>query len=326
MGRYRLRTLCSLVIAIIILTSCHINTHDDTLNKTGTIIEKDSKTITFKDALGKKQTIGKNPQRVVSLYSSYTKLWALAGGQLVGRVESANPVPESVKDVEIVGGTGSPNIEKIISLEPDLVMLSPTMNDQNNIIDILKQNDIDYMALRYDNFTEYLNVLKLFTSITDRDDLYKTYGEQIEEDIRSLIKKVSDQEEPDVLLLFTTARGVSARLPNSTVGSMLEDLGAKNIAYDAQLSNEQMQTFSMERILERDPDFIFVQTMGSDISKIEDRIKKDVESNPAWGSLKAVKSGRYIFLDKELYLYKPNDRYYEAYEGLAKILYPDIFR
>jgi iron complex transport system substrate-binding protein len=54
-------------------------------------------------------------------------------------------------------------------------------------------------------------------------------------------------------------------------------------------------------------------------------LKKDVDSNSAWGSLKAVKNDRYIILPKELYLYKPNDRYGEAYEGLAKILYPDVF-
>lgn len=81
----------------------------------------------------------------------------------------------------------------------------------------------------------------------------------------------------------------------------------------------------MEKIIQEDPDFIFVQTMGSDKEKIFKKLKSDVESNPAWASLTAVKNNRYIILPKDLYLYKPNDRYAEAYEKLAKILYPEVF-
>ncbi len=44
----------------------------------------------------------------------------------------------------------------------------------------------------------------------------------------------------------------------------------------------------MEKIIEEDPDFIFVQAMGK-VDKLEQRLKKDVESNSAWSSIKAVK-------------------------------------
>jgi len=66
--------------------------------------------------------------------------------------------------------------------------------------------------------------------------------------------------------------------------------------------------------------------MGTDTDKIKDKLKKDVESNPAWSSLKAVKEDKYIFLPKDLYRYKANDRYAEAYEKLAEHLYPEIFK
>ncbi|NMB09003.1 MAG: ABC transporter substrate-binding protein [Tissierellia bacterium] len=51
-----------------------------------------------------------------------------------------------------------------------------------------------------------------------------------------------------------------------------------------------------------------------------------MESNPAWSTLSAVKNDRYIILPKDLYMFKPNHRYAEAYEGLAKILYPEVFQ
>jgi iron complex transport system substrate-binding protein len=108
------------------------------------------------------------------------------------------------------------------------------------------------------------------------------------------------------------------------VGEMLADLNTVNIS-DSALNGEDAKIFSMEKILEEDPDFIFVQTMGSDMAEIEARLKSDAESNPAWAALTAVESGRYIVLPKDLYLYKPNARYGEAYRGLAEILYPETF-
>ena len=64
------------------------------------------------------------------------------------------------------------------------------------------------------------------------------------------------------------------------------------------------------------PDYIFVSTMGSaDAAKAY--MLEAVESNPAWAELSAVKNGRYIFLPKELFHYKPLNRWDESYAYLA---------
>ena len=57
----------------------------------------------------------------------------------------------------------------------------------------------------------------------------------------------------------------------------------------------------------------------------EDAMRLNMESDPAWSSLTAVKEGRYIFLPQDLFHYKPNERWDESYEYLAKIIYPEIF-
>ena len=80
----------------------------------------------------------------------------------------------------------------------------------------------------------------------------------------------------------------------------------------------------MDTIIAEDPDYIFVTTMG-DSQKAIDALKAGIESNPAWGSLSAVQNGRYLILPKDLFHYKPNARWAESYEYLARILYPDLF-
>lgn len=40
-----------------------------------------------------------------------------------------------------------------------------------------------------------------------------------------------------------------------------------------------------------------------------------------WQTLDAVKNKKYVFLDKELFHFKPNNRWGEAYETLVNLLY-----
>lgn len=166
---------------------------------------------------------------------------------------------------------------------------------------------------------------KIVYSFNDREDLYEEYGIKVRDGIEEIIEKTPKDKDYKILVMMASAKSITVRGSDSTVGEMLKDLHTINISDTAAIGPDAI-AFSMEKILEEDPDFIFVQTTGSDKEKVLERLKKDVEDNPAWNSLTAVKEDRYIFLPKDLYMYKPNHRYVEAYEGLAKILYPRTFK
>ena len=52
---------------------------------------------------------------------------------------------------------------------------------------------------------------------------------------------------------------------------------------------------------------------------------EDVESNPAWNSLEAVKNKKIYFLPQELFLLNPSIHYPEAVHRMAKLVYPEVF-
>jgi len=288
----------------------------------GLVIDQD--TVTFTDARDKEVTIKKNPEKVVCLFNSYLDIWYKCGGEVIGRVDSAKEKPvEGSEDAEVVGSPGEPSLEKIISLQPDLVILTANFKKQLELAEMLEQNDISVIALNNETVEDYFKSVRLFTALTERDDLYEKYEGEVRTAVEDVIAKVPKDKEYKVLLLFGSSKGISVRGSDSMVGDILKDLNTINIS-DLTNDSPDSKTFSMEKIIEEDPDFIFVQTMGK-VEKVEERLKKDVESNSAWSSLKAVKNDRYILLPKDLYMYKPNDRYGEAYEGLAKILYPEVF-
>lgn len=277
--------------------------------------------VTFTDSRGQEVTIEKNPERVVSVFNSFLDIWMASGGEVVGTIEPSGdkPVP-GTENAEIVGTQGAVSLETLLSLEPDVVIVNGNSSHHMELVPSLEQNGIKVIALDFVYKEDYYKIARVYTALTGREDLYETNVKQVNENIEKIIADSPIDKNYKVLLIMASGKSITARGTDSYVGEMLKDLHTTNIA---DVSNNVLSetSFSMEKIIEEDPDFIFVQTTGSDMDVVYDKLKKDVESNPAWASLQAVQNDRYIFLPKDLYMYKANQRYAEAYEGLAQHLY-----
>jgi len=283
-------------------------------------------TVSFVDGTGERVTINKKPKSAVVLFASFVDIWVKNGGDLVGMVEASDEYSIlGTENVKTVGKQGSISLEEVIALQPDLVVLSANTKSHLELIPSLEENKIQVIVLDYKYKADYFKIAKVFAAINDKMELFDQEAKIIREKTQDIIDRAPKENNPKVLIMFATKKSISARTSESTVGEIFKDLNVINIADS---SNDVLndKNFSLEKIIEEDPDFIFVQSMGSDIEAIQERIKLDAESNPAWASLSAVKNNKYIALPKELYTYKANDRYAEAYEEVAKILYPEIFK
>ena len=106
---------------------------------------------------------------------------------------------------------------------------------------------------------------------------------------------------------------------------IVREAGFENIGVDAEIDTATHgNEASFEFVVEKDPDYIFVTTMG-DEQKALDYLNGLIGENPAWSELSAVKEDRYVVLPKDLFHYKPNNRWGESYQYLGKILYPQLF-
>ena len=308
--------LALLLVSILALSGCGTN---QTMQESSQ--QEDG--YTFTDAIGQEITVH-NPQRVVSLMGSFSEIWILAGGAdtLVGTsydtVDNRNlGLPE---DIAIVGTYQNPNIEEILALNPDLVLLSSetTRTDSHVALkDALNGADIPAAYFSVTHFEDYLNMLKICTDITGNQDAYQTNGIAVEERIAQIIADSKTETSPSVLLMITYSGGIRAQSSDTMTGKMLSELGCKNILDDYP---SMLQDFSVEKIIETDPDYIFVIPMGNDDALAQKNLKENVESNPAWNSLTAVKNDRYILLPKDKFLYKPNAVWDESYAYLAALL------
>ena len=281
---------------------------------------------TFTDALGSELTVDR-PRRVVSFYGSFGEMWVLAGGELIATTDDAiteRQLPLG-EEVVIIGGTKTPNLELTISLEPDLVLLSADTDAHIKAAETLREAGIPCAFFRVDTLADYVAAMEICTAITGRADLLEENALSVRrqaEEVAEKARSAAGDTPPTALLLRAYSTGVKAKGMDNLAGVILHDLGVRNLADDYPSLLEEL---SMEEIIARDPDYIFVTIMGSSTQKAMDALAESLQSNPAWEELSAVQNGRFVVLPGELFHYKPNKRWGESYEYLAGILYPEVF-
>ncbi len=277
--------------------------------------------IPYRDALGRDVTLPRCPQRVAALTGSFADVFLLAGGRVAATVDDAwidLNLPLGEECISL-GSTRKPSLEALLALEPDLVIASASTPKNVEWREILEGLGIPIVYFDVNSFEEYLSMLKICTEITDRPDLYRKNGTEIASRIEAAKAACHfENTPPDVLLLRVAAGFISVKGSEGTVlGEMLADIGCTNIA---DRDSSLLENLGMESILSLDPDYILIIPVGDDPSAVQEHVDKLFASDPAWQTLSAVRHGKVIYMDKQLFHLKPNARYGEAYETLITIL------
>lgn len=319
MKKMILKTLAVCLGACLLFTGCSSSGNEQAATQEET--EVSSTAVTFTDVLGREVTVD-NSQRVVTLIGSFTDVWLLAGGEVVGACDdswaSLNlDLPEGVINT---GKVAEPNLENILSAEPDFVIASVNTSSNVELLDTFDELGITCAYFDVSTFEDYLSMLKICTDITGRSDLYEKNGLDVQKQIEEADAR-ADGSAPTVLYLRTSTKSIQAKTSEGNVcGEILANLGCVNVADS---DETLLESLSLEAIMRADPDYIFVTPQGTDKEAALANIEETFTSNPAWQSLTAVKEGRYYVLDPYLYNLKPNERWGESYEKMADILYPE---
>lgn len=285
----------------------------------------DAEWYSFTDDLGNTVTLSKAPETVAILFSSYADIWCTAGGEVDVTVgESVERGFANSSAVLVDGGSGHTTIdmELLINAHPDLVIGTADYECQVDTVRICAEKGIPSAAFRVECFEDYLRVLEIFTQLTGCAKNYITYGTDVAEGIEDILSTVPQGEQKDILFIRagSTAKSTKAKTADENfVCSMLNELGTHNIADDVPVL---LDSLSIETILISDPDYIFISTMGNADAARANVMEMFTQSG--WKDLSAVKNGNFVFLDKELFHFKPNSRWDDAYNLLVQALYPEI--
>lgn len=276
------------------------------------------------DDLGREVRLPKKPERIVVTSASFLEPLHAVGGDVVGRPDSRTNMPEFAKDKTSIGRVYNIDVEKLIACAPDLVIVNKGMNEK--LLTTLDMNRIPALVLDMKNYESVKREIGIFAQITGNLAGGQEYVRSLDEKIDSIVDRVP-KEDKRVAILHSTGQGLSVQLDTSIAGSVAKRLGFVNVAQGMSPleGNPDAAPYSIEVLVEQNPEIIFVTSMGK-IEDIKRSMEKTIAESPAWQTIPAVKNGKVYYLSQNNFLLSPGVRFPEAYREMAALIYPEAVK
>lgn len=262
------------------------------------------------DSYGNVITIESEPEKVVSVAPNLTEMvYAIdAEDKLVGRSDYCD-YPEEVAAIDSVGSITAPDVEKIISLEPDVVIVSTHFEEEN--ADKLEEAGIPVVALYEESEVDGVyDIVSTLGEVVNHNEEAAECVAEMKDTIASVEVAVEGLDAPTVYYVVGYGEyGDYTAGGDTFVGKMLEMAGGDNIAKDI-----SGWSISLEEIIEADPSIII----------INESMKDDFVSSPNYSELTAVKEGNVYTLDVNM-LERQGYRNAQGILELAQIFHPEAF-
>lgn len=261
--------------------------------------------------------------RIVSVVPAVTEmLFAIGAGPQVVAVSSFDEFPPEVKSLPKVGALLDPDVERILSLRPTLVV---SYGSQTDLHRQLERSQVPVFDYRHGGIAAIIETLERLGPAVGREaDATRLIGE-IRRDLDMVRAAVRGRPRPRTLLIFErdpgALRGIYVSGGRGFLHEMLEIAGGVNVFAD--IDREAVQP-STETLLARAPEVIIeVRATGLLTAAEASGAERSVWAPLA--SIPAVRSGRIHFLNGD-HLVVPGPRVARATEAFARALHPGAFR
>jgi iron complex transport system substrate-binding protein len=275
--------------------------------------------VTIKDALDNDVTIEEKPEKIVSVIPSNTEIaFALGLEEEIVGVSNFDNFPEEVTSKEKIGDMEL-NIEKIISLQPNLVLAhESTADNTKEGLQQLRDAGITVLvihdALNFDQVFDTIMMIGKATGETKKAEEVVTGMKDKLAEIKA--KAAEIKEKKKVFVEVSPAPEVFTTGKNTFMDQMISIINAENIAGD----QEGWVQMDQEAIIDRNPDVI-ITTYGF----YTENAAEQVLSRQGWENVNAIKKKQVIDVDSDR-VTRSGPRIVEGVEDLAKAVYPQTFK
>ena len=195
--------------------------------------------------------------RVVSTSPAVTEIIFALGGQdlLVGRTDFCTYPPEAM-DIESIGGISNLNVEKIVSLNPDIVisgsMIPKKSTDQLEKMGVATVHVIEKQ--RFDGLYENISRIGQLIGRTLQAD---SLNEVLRREISALPLKTQNSQLKTPSVYYVVGFGPTGNFTaggDSFINDIITMAGGRNVAEDI-----TGWSYSLEALLTADPDYILIR-------------------------------------------------------------------
>ncbi|MBU1122828.1 MAG: helical backbone metal receptor [Candidatus Omnitrophota bacterium] len=200
-----------------------------------------------------------SPKRIVSLAPSVTEsIYALnAQDNLIG-VTTYCDYPLDAKNKPKLGTLISPNIEKVLSINPDLIL---TIIGVNRIQAIEKLKNLGLKVIAFpesNNFNDIINNFLHLSEILDKKTIAEEIIKTAKNEMNKLTEEITSVSHPRVFWQVNVKPLVTVG-KNTFANNIIELSGGTNIFSDVK---DKYPRINYEEVILRNPQVIILVTMG----------------------------------------------------------------
>lgn len=241
----KLRVLILLAGVCIILTlnSCKQKSND-----------KAAAYLVVTDSYNRDVVLPDKPQRIISVSPGITEILYLlqADSLVVGISDFCNYPPQTVEK-ERVGGMQNLKIERLLQLQPDLVLVGSIIT--RDFTQKVESAGIPIVVLNEENGMEGVkNSIRFIAKILEKDSLAEQIVNNYENRLKLIKEKSLSQEKSVYYVVGFGAGGDFSAHGNSYIHEIITLAGGKNIC-----SKFKNWSVNREYLFQQDPDFIFIR-------------------------------------------------------------------
>jgi iron complex transport system substrate-binding protein len=259
------------------------------------------------------------PQRIISLAPSNTEILYALGleDRIVGVTDYCN-YPPQVTEKETIGGYSSVDVEKVVSLHPDLVVAADGSTEE--VIDHLRGIGLTVIALNPPDIQGILHDIEIMGQATGTE----AEAEAIVADMQARMDAV--QERHAAISHAPTVAHVVWHDPIYVSGAdtfqneQIMLAGGKNAFGEI----EEWGTVTLEEFIVANPDIIIVNSGSGMGNEGEHAIYNFFMQEDRLKNLNAVKQGRVYVIDSDI-IDRGGPRIIDSLELVAKDIHPELY-
>jgi iron complex transport system substrate-binding protein len=309
----------ALLMAILVLSisiiGCTSNTKvDDIEDEVSEIPAATSdKIYAVEDDFGRAVSLETAPKRIISLAQSNTEIiYALGLGDTVVGVTSYDDYPEEVLEVEKIGDFNGIDLERIIELEPDLVINYGSGNEEENTR--LNEAGINYVGFMPESIDEVIDTINKIGKITGAAEEAKVLTDNMVAKRDEILGKIKDAK-PKKVFYEIWHEPLMAAGPGSFMDELMTMAGGENIAKDA---DGEYPQFDLEQLVERNPEVYLTS------ENMPEKTTEAIALRPGYENIDAIINSNIYILNASI-VSRPGPRIIEALELIAKAIHPEKF-
>ncbi len=257
------------------------------------------------------------PQRIVSLIPALTEvLFAIGAGPQVAAVSSFDKYPKEVESLPRVGALVDPDLERILSLRPDLVLV---YGSQGDLRTQLERAHIPVYLYQHAGLADVTSTIRQLGLRVGRRETADRLAADIDAQLARIRARVAGRPRPRVLIVLGresgALRGVYASGGVGFIHDMVDAAGGDNVF--AGVKQQALQATS-EQILAQRPDVILELRVGT-LSPAQ--LEREIAVWKPLSSLPAVRDRRIVILTDQRTVV-PGPRVAEGTDLIARVLHP----